>query len=145
MSLSTTTNRSDRTLNGVATVFAFDFKVFAETDLEVIHIDQTTEVETVLTLGVDYTVSGVNADAGSVTLVTGPGTSGDRLIIKRVMNLVQPTRLRNQGDFFPATHERAFDRSIMIDQQQQEEIDRSFKLSPSATAGSVDSPYEEPC
>ena len=132
MSLSTTTNRSDRTLNGVATVFAFDFKVFAETDLEVIHIDQTTEVETVLTLGVDYTVSGVNADAGSVTLVAGPGTSGDRLIIKRVMNLVQPTRLRNQGDFFPATHERAFDRSIMIDQQQQEEIDRCFKLDPGA-------------
>lgn len=140
MSLSTTTNRSDRTLNGVATVFSFDFKVFAETDLEVTLIDQTTEVETVLTLGVDYTVSGVNADAGSITLVAGPGTSGDRLIIKRVMDIVQPTRLRNQGDFFPATHERAFDRSIMIDQQQQEEIDRSFKLSKGASGGVTATP-----
>lgn len=144
MSLSTQTNRTDHTENGVTTVFPFDFKIFSEADLVVISVDQNTLTETTLSLGTDYTISGVNADAGSVTLVTGPGTSGDRLIIKRVMNLVQPTRLRNQGDFFPATHERAFDRSIMIDQQQQEEIDRSFKLSPSATAGSVEAPSAEP-
>jgi hypothetical protein len=115
MSLSTQTNRTDHTENGVTTVFPFDFKIFSEADLVVLSVDQFTDVETQLTLGVDYTVSGVNADAGSITKTAG--TSGDGLVIKRIVPLNQPTVLRNQSDFFPATHEKAFDRIVMQIQQ----------------------------
>ena len=135
MSLSTQTNRTDHTENGVTTVFPFDFKIFSEADLVVLSVDQFTDVETQLTLGVDYTVSGVNADAGSITKTAG--TSGDGLVIKRIVPLNQPTVLRNQSDFFPATHEKAFDRIVMQNQQQQEELDRAVKFSPTSTSRGV--------
>jgi len=132
MSLSTQTNRTDHTENGVTTVFPFYFKIFSEADLVVISVDKTTLVKTTLSLGTDYTISGVNAESGSITKAAG--TSGDGLVIKRVVDLTQPTVLRNQSDFFPATHEKAFDRIVMQNQQQQEELDRAVKFSPTSTS-----------
>lgn len=135
MSLSNSPSRTDHVENGVTTVFPFDFKIFSEADLVVISRDQDTGFETTLALGVDYTVSGVNAESGSITKAAG--TSGDGLTIKRVVDLTQPAVLRNQSDFFPATHEKALDRIVMQNQQQQEEIGRSLKLPESSTGPSA--------
>jgi hypothetical protein len=50
--------------------------------------------------------------------------------------LSQSSDIRNQGGFFADVHEDTFDHLVMIDQQQQDEIDRSFKL-PETEAGSA--------
>ncbi len=117
--------------NSVTTVFQYGFKIQEDADLEVIHTD-TDEVETVLTLSTDYTVSGAGSESGgNVTYpVTGdPLPSGEKLTIRRKLSFVQETDITNQGGFYPQVLEDALDRAIMGLQQVSEEVDRSYKVS----------------
>lgn len=105
--------------NDVTTIFAYGFRIFEAGDLVVIKTEVATGVEVILTLTTHYTVSGVDDLAGgSVTLLTALAT-GYTLEIRRILDIVQETDLRNQGAFHAETHEDAFDRGIMIDQQLQ--------------------------
>ena len=54
--------------NDVTTVFAYAFKIYADTELEVIKTS-TAGVESTLTLGTHYTVSGVGSDSGGHRVV----------------------------------------------------------------------------
>jgi hypothetical protein len=136
MSISTTNNRNDYVGAGTLAAYSYTFRILAEEDLQVV-VEDLSGTRTTLTLGTDYTVSGVGLTAGgSVTLVdadqdwlTSSGflVTGYLLVIRRVRELKQLSDFRNQGDFFPETHEDAFDHCIMVDQQQQDEIDRSLK------------------
>lgn len=127
MTVSTTTNRVDYTGNGSTTVFSFTFRIFADTDL-VVTTANDLGVETELVLGDDYTVSGVGSyNGGSITLGTAL-TNGYAMTIQRVLPFTQETDLRNQGAFYAETHEDVFDRMAMVNQQLQEQIDRSAKL-----------------
>lgn len=129
MTISSTTSRVDYVGTGTAGPFAYPFKVFAATDLSVTKRDASSGAETTLNYPTDFTATGVgNAAGGSITL-TAALALGDTLTIRRVVPLTQPTSLRNAGTFFPATHEDAFDRLVMIDQQQQDAIDRALKVS----------------
>lgn len=128
MSLSTETSRNDYVGNGSTSVYSFTFRIFDEDDLVVTTRD-TDNVEHTLTINTDYTVDGVgDEDGGSITLVAGNLTADYAITIRRVRDITQETDIRNQGEFFPETHEDTFDQLIMIDQQQQDEIDRSIKL-----------------
>jgi len=113
--------------NDVTTSFDYNYKIFADADLQVVHTD-SDEVETVLTLGVDYTVSGAGDDSGgSITYpVSGsPLPSGEKLTIVSDIDLKQLTDLSNQGGFFPEVHETVFDRLCRQVQQQAEKITRA--------------------
>jgi hypothetical protein len=124
----TSTSRNDYVGNGATSTYSFNFKIFAETDLEVIKAD-TDGSETTLTWPTDFSVTGVGVSSGgSITLTAGSLTSGYALTIRRVRPLTQTTDLRNQSAFFPDTQEDTFDHLVMIDQQQQDGIDRSLKL-----------------
>lgn len=113
--------------NGSQTVFAYGFKVFANTELRVIRTS-AAGVETTLTLTTDYTVSGVGADAGgNVTTTVAPAT-GEKITILRNVPFTQTTDLRNQGGFFPEVHERVFDRLAMQIQQIKEVTDRAVTV-----------------
>src|SRR3990167_6526229 len=132
MALSSIINRNDYTGNDNTSTYNYGFKIFSENDLKVIKRD-TDDVETVLTLGSagsgTYTVTGVgNANGGSIVLNGGNLPSNYHLTIKRKRALKQETDVRNQGAFYQEIHEDAFDHFIMIDQTQQDDIDRSFKL-----------------
>jgi hypothetical protein len=146
MSLSTTTRRNDYTGNGSNSVYAYSFKIFSQSDLQVT-VRSTDDVETTLTLTTDYTVSSVGSTSGgNVTLVNasqawltaGKLTSGYILTIRRVVTLTQNTDIRNQGSFYPETHEEQFDYQTMIDQQQQDEINRSVKLAETVSSDDFD-------
>jgi hypothetical protein len=82
----------------------------------------------------DYSVTLAGTSGGSVTTVQAYAT-GYLVTVKRIVDLTQPTSIRNQGAFFPEIHENVFDRLTMIDQQQQEQLDRSLKFqnAPSAS------------
>jgi len=132
MALSSIINRNDYIGNGNTSTYNYGFKIFSENDLKVIKRD-TADVETVLTLGRAgsgaYTVTGVgNANGGSIVLKGGNLPVNYHLTIKRKRALKQETDVRNQGAFYQEIHEDAFDHLVMIDQTQQDDIDRSFKL-----------------
>lgn len=130
-------NRNDAIGNDTADTFPYGFKIFAATDLEV-KVRDAAGVETTLTYLTHYTVTGVGVKAGgNVALVNGAFAwldgdgdlaSGYAMTIRRVRPLTQSTDIRNQGGFFADAHEDTFDHLMMVDQQQQDEIDRSLKI-----------------
>lgn len=136
MTISSETDRDDYDGNGATTQFTYSFRIFDQDDLLVTLRNDSTGVETTWVRGVDYTVANVGEATGTITATTAPAT-GESLTIRRVLNILQETDLRNQGDFFPQTHEDVFDRIIMICLQQQDEIDGSFRLSETYRDGSV--------
>lgn len=117
-------------------VFPFNFRILEADHLRVIATNTTTNQEVLLELTTHYTVSDVGVGAGgSVSLVRNnifDWMSGDpanldpnwTLTIRRFVPIIQETDIRNQGPFFPAAHEDAFDYLTMIDQQQQDELNR---------------------
>ena len=118
--------------NGTASTFAFTFKVFQASDLEVVRLDVATTIETVLVINSNYTVS-LNADqnsnpGGSITLTAGALASGFNLVITSDIENLQPTDIVNQGGFYPDVIEDALDRATIQIQQLQEAVDRSAKL-----------------
>lgn len=143
MTIASTNNRNDYTGNGATAIYPYGFKIFSATDLLVTKRD-TDDVETTLVVNTDYTVSGVGVTAGgNVTLTAGNLPTSYALTIRRVRPLTQNTDIRNQGDFFAEIHEDAFDGMVMIDQQQQEELDRSMKIPETITGVSIDLPIPE--
>lgn len=147
MSLSSSTNRISYTGNGAVDTYAYTFRIFDQGDL-LVTVRNTSNVETTLTIATDYSVTGVGAAAGgNVVLVNsaqawldgdGDLLTGYVLTIRRVVDLVQDTDIRNQGDFYPETHEDTFDYLTMIDQQQQDEVDRSIKLPETISSADFD-------
>lgn len=147
MSLASSTNRVDYIGNGTVDTYAYTFRIFSNTDL-LVTIRDTNGAETELTLTTHYTVTGVGeASGGNVVLVSGSfnwlDADGDLLTdyvitIRRVRPLTQSTDIRNQGSFFPETHEDAFDHFVMIDQQQDDELSRSAKLPETLTSAEFD-------
>jgi hypothetical protein len=151
MTISSATNRNDYIGNGTADTFAYSFRILDDDHL-LVTVRDSTGTETTLTKTTDYTVTGVGTSGGNVLLVNGSqdwlDVDGDLdtgwyLTIRRVLPLTQPTDIRNQGAFYPEVHEDALDRLVMQNQQQQDELDRSVKLSetidPSTFDGTVPS------
>ncbi len=124
---------------GLVTTYPFYFKVFQAADLYVVQAD-TADVETVLVLNTDYTVS-LNADqdvspGGNVVLTTALA-SGYALVITSSIENLQPTDLTNMGGFYPSVITDALDRACIQIQQIGESIDRSIKV-PLTTPTGVD-------
>ncbi len=138
MSIASQASRVDYVGNGNTDEYDFTFLIFAETDL-LVTVRDTDDDEETLVLTTDYTVDGLSDPAGgTITLVDGNLTSGYVLTIRRVRPLTQTTDIRNQGEFFPETHEDTFDHLTMVDQQQQDEINRSVKLPESISEDDFD-------
>lgn len=141
MTISSTSHRTDYTGNGATSSYSYNFRIFSDTDLLVTKRD-TSDIETTLVLNTDYTVSGAGNSNGSITLTTALALN-NHLTIRRVRPLTQGTDIRNQGDFYAEIHEDAFDHFVMIDQQQQEEIDRAIRLPETVTGVDANMPIPE--
>lgn len=145
MPVSTTTSKVKRDGNGVATSFSFPFKIFEDADLIVTHLD-ADGVETVLTLDVDYSVTGAGEEnGGSIThpLSGAELPTGESLTLERRLDILQEVDVKNQDGFLAEVHEEVYDRLTMIDQQQQEQLDRSLKLPVSDPSLTVEFPTAE--
>lgn len=125
MTISSETSKVIYTGNDVASVFAYTFKIFKNTDIEVTEIIIATGAETLLVLTTDYTVSGVGDDAGgNVTLVAGALPSTKELVIRRDPKLLQETDYEEYDKFPAETHEKALDKQVIISQSLKEVLDR---------------------
>jgi hypothetical protein len=137
--------------NGALLVFAYTFRIFEDSDLEVTIQDTsvTPQTEITLVLNVDYTVSGAgNPTGGNVTLVLGgqlsaAPTATDNITIRREIPLTQEIDYVENDDFPAESHEEGLDRGTMVDQQIQEEVDRSLKIPANITGIDVTLPEPE--
>ena len=137
MTISTTIIKVSYSGNGTQTVFPYTFKINAEADIQVI-IRASNGTETVKTLTTDYSVSGVgSASGGNVTMVTAPSAT-ETIVIRRETTQTQTVDLVENDPFTAETVEGAFDKSVAIAQELQEEVDRSIKLSRTNTITSTE-------
>ena len=139
MTISSTTVKNSYSGNGSTTAFAYTFKIFANTDLQVI-IRSSTGTETVKSLTTHYTVSGVgDASGGNVTFTSGNiPASGETVVIRRAVPQTQAIDYIANDPFPAESHEEGLDRATMTTQQVQEELDRSIKLSRTNTMTSTE-------
>lgn len=118
--------------NGVTTVFAFTFKVFAKTDVQVVVTD-STGTPTTLVLDSDYSlVLNVDQDAtpgGSITypIIGSPLPAISTLTMIGAMTVDQLLDITNGGRFLPQVVENAYDKLTIIAQQQQEVLGRTLR------------------
>lgn len=113
--------------DGSTTAFATGFPFFATSDIKVTERVTATGVETVKTLGVDYSVSGGAGLTGTVTATTAP-PSTVTWTIERVSSRLQNVDYR-ANDAFPAeTHEALADRCYMLIQEMDALLARVAKF-----------------
>jgi len=129
MTVTSTNQKIQFNGNGSTTVFAYNFKIFAQTDLSVI-LRSAAGTETTQQLTTNYTVSGVGeASGGNVTMGTAP-PSGTTLTILRVQPNLQGLDLVPNDPFPAGSMEDALDKLTFMVQTHDEEIGRSIKASP---------------
>lgn len=141
MTVLSSINRNDYVGDGVSTVFAYGFKILKKEDL-CIYKQDTSGTLTKLKESVDYTLSNIGQDSGSVIL-NSPLELNYNLSILRDIKLRQETGIRNKGEFFPDVIESELDHLTRMDQQQQDEINRSLKLKKTDTGPSLFIPAKE--
>ena len=139
MTISSTTVKNSYSGDGSTTAFSYTFKIFANSDLQVI-IRSSTGAETVKTITTHYNVSGAgDANGGSVTFTSGNiPASGETVVIRRAVPQTQSIDYIANDPFPAESHEEGLDRSMMTIQQMQEELDRSIKLSRTNTMTSTE-------
>lgn len=118
MTITATTNRIQYTGDGSSTGFAFPFRIFAATDLEVFlaGVLQTT----------GYSVTGGDP-SGTVNFATAPG-AGVAVLIRRAVPATQPMDLVANDPFPAETAEAAFDRNTILAIQMAELIQTCLRL-----------------
>ena len=130
MTISTTIVKNSYSGDGSTSTFSYTFKVLAEADLTVI-IRDSLGTETTKTLTTHYTITGVgDANGGSITFTAGniPSATDTVVLIRDTAQIQSIDYIAN--DPFPAeTHEEGLDRSVILAQELQEEVNRSIKIS----------------
>ena len=140
MTVSSTTVKNSYSGNGSTTQFAYGYKIFADSDLQVIIRTDSTGAETVKSLTTHYTVSGAgDASGGNVTFTSGnTPASGETVVIIREVPQTQAIDYIANDPFPAESHEEGLDRATMTTQQVQEELNRSIKLSRTNTMTSTE-------
>ena len=139
MTISSTTVKNSYSGNGTLTTFNYTFKIFADSDLQVI-IRDATATETVKTLTTHYTVTGAgNANGGTIVFTTGNTPSAtETVVIRRAVPQTQAIDYIANDPFPAESHEEGLDRAMMAVQQLQEEVNRSIKLSKTNTMNNTE-------
>ena len=132
MTVSSATNRVSFSGNASTTVFAYNFKIFASSDLTVI-LRAATGTETTQTLTTHYSVSGAGVSSGgNVTFGSAPA-AGVTVVILREQPLTQGLDLVANDPFPSASIEDSLDKLTMMVQQHDEELGRVIKASKTNT------------
>ena len=129
--------------HGTTSEFPFEFKVFSAEDLYVVQYNEATNLETVLALDANYTVTlnaDQNEDPGGTVELTSNLPTGYTLTITSDIGNLQPTDLTNRGGFYPSVINDALDRSCIQIQQLAEDVSRAVKVALSSEIN-VDLPH----
>ena len=135
MTISSTVNRNSTAGDGIVTAFSFPYLFFADDDLTVILVIDSTGVETVQTITTHYTVTGAGVAAGGTVTMVTPPASGETLVIIRKEQFTQGLDLVENDPFPSDLVEQQLDTLTMLSQQLNTEQQRSIKLSDGDTSG----------
>tara|TARA_R100001463_G_scaffold44124_1_gene91812 strand:- start:7350 stop:9533 length:2184 start_codon:yes stop_codon:yes gene_type:complete len=131
--------------NGSTTSFAVTFPfqgTGASAELEVIERTIATGAEATKSYSTHYTVTGGNGSTGAVVAGSAPADTVQWHIRRKTTQTQTTDYVAN--DPFPAeTHETALDRSMMVAQEQQSDIDKSVSF-PDTYTGGASSKLPEP-
>lgn len=128
MTVGTTVTTAEHLTDGLATEFAFYFRVFEASHVQVVLRDLDGEVVKTYAQN-EFTVSGLGGNAGTVTIVPAPADEHE-LLITRIVPVTQDTDIVNQGGFFPEVIERQLDLIVMQNQQADEKLSRAIVARP---------------
>jgi hypothetical protein len=129
MTISSTTVKNSYSGNGSNDTFVYGFKIFANTDLQVI-IRSAAGTETTKTLTTHYTVTGVGSSSGGNVVFTAGNIPTATETVVLIRNVPQTQAI----DYIA----NDLDRATMTTQQVQEELNRSIKLSRTNTMTSTE-------
>lgn len=132
--------------SNTTTIFPFTFKVFQAADLKVVRRLVSTDVETTLVLGTDYSVtlnSNQDTSPGGNVVLTSVLATGRTLTITSELGYLQSTDLTNQGGFYPKVITNALDRLTIFAQQLFAGLNRSLKYPLSDTGIDATLPGKE--
>ena len=124
MAISTTIIKNSYSGDGSEDTFAYQFKISADADLQVI-IRSAAGTETVKTITTHYTVAGAgNANGGSITFTAGNiPTATETVVLRRAVPQTQAIDYIANDPFPAESHEEGLDRAAMTTQQIQEELE----------------------
>jgi hypothetical protein len=132
MTISSTTSRWVYNGDGGTTVFTYDNKIYADTDLKV-YVDGVLQ-----TIATHYTVSGVGEETGgSVTFVSAPASGTSNVLIVRDVPDTQGTDFPTAGPFPSQSVEDALDKLTILEQQLGAEQARKLGLAASDPDASI--------
>jgi len=133
MTVSGVSYRDQYSGNGVATQFAYTFKILDASHIKVVLTD-TDGVDTDMVLESDYTVGGIkDAIGGNVYFNVAPA-SGEKITFIRKVDSTQELDLVNNDPFDADLIEEAFDKLTMKSQELEERIDRCAEVPVSQSA-----------
>lgn len=112
MTISSEINYKEYVGTGLQTIFTYTWKIYAAAHLKVYLRDVAGPIDTLLTLNLDYTVTGVGDPAGgTVVMLTAPSTS-QKLIIFHDPPQLQEQDYVEGGEFPAVSHEDSLDKIV---------------------------------
>jgi hypothetical protein len=132
MTVSTTTRKKSYTANGSTTVFAYDFRIFSDSDLKV-YVNAVLQ-----TLVTHYTVSGAGeASGGNVTFGTAPADTLS-VVILRELPRTQATDYVDNSALSATSLEDTADKNLMLIQEIDDKAGVGFRFADTVTdAGTI--------
>lgn len=128
MSVQSDTSRIQYSGNAsTVTPYPVPFYFFDNGDLRVV-VTTSGGVDTTLTLGTDYAVTGAGNEAGGSLTTTAAIPNTSKVTIFRQVPMTQTTVYEENSDFPAKSHERALDRATMLAQQNSRTVGRSLKV-----------------
>lgn len=134
MTVSVQNMRVVHTGNGVTTNWPANFSALDDGDVEV-YLYNLATADLQLLSGAVYNINGVPGDTFSIDypLVGSPIASTHKLIIQRIVDLLQPSTFSNTAGFDPATLTLRLDEQVRMIQQVNDAASRAIKVDISGT------------
>ena len=127
MTVSSINTKNSYSANGSLTSFTYTFPINTTAELQVIE-RSANGTETIKSLNSHYSVTDNGSQGGQVIFNSAPA-NGVTIVLLRDTNLTQETDYIANDPFPAETHESALDKLTLQQQELQEELDRSIKLS----------------
>jgi len=130
MTIEATNNQQWYLGTGVETVFGFNFKVDAVSDIALSRVttgahNNNTYSVTPQTVDVDYSVTGIGDPLGGEVTLFQPLGAGVLVVIERIVAFDQTVQLVNLGSSFQEVIERGLDRIVGMIQQLEYQVGSS--------------------
>ena len=127
MTVSSINTKNSYSANGSLTSFTYTFPINTTAELQVIE-RSANGTETIKSLNSHYSITDNGSQGGQVIFNSAPA-NGVTIVLLRDTNLTQETDYIANDPFPAETHESALDKLTLQQQELQEELDRSIKVS----------------